>query len=82
MIDLSDRELNLIVAGIDLVDAALRGGDAHVTDWYHGILLRTTTPLPAARGELLELRRKLTPEGIADGCVCARGGRDERGCQP
>ena len=82
MIGLSERELNLIVAAVDLVDAALRGGDVHVTDWYDAILLRTTTPLPAAHGELLELRRKLTPEGVADDCVRARDGRDERGRRP
>jgi hypothetical protein len=82
MSGLSDREQNLIVAAVDLVDAALRGGDVHVTHWYDGILLRTTTPLPAARAELLELRRRLAPEGVADGCVCERGGPDERGRLP
>jgi hypothetical protein len=68
---LSEREVNLIGAAIELVTAARRGGDEHVTDWYDAILGRTATPAPAGLGELLDLHRKLGAGSLADGTRAA-----------
>ncbi len=56
---LSDREINLIVAAVWLVEAAQRGGERFVTAWHDGLLSGTTTPAPSDASELAGLRRKL-----------------------
>ncbi len=57
--ELSDREINLIVAAVTLVEAAQRGGEQFVTAWHDRLLSGTTTPAPSDASELAGLRRKL-----------------------
>ena len=65
MTELSEREFNLIASAIGLVEAARRGGHAHVTAWQDAILARTATPEPADVDELVALRGKLCTEKVA-----------------
>jgi hypothetical protein len=62
VIGLSERDANLTASAIELVAAARRGGDEHVTAWYDAILRRTRTPVPADVAELAELRHTLAAE--------------------
>ncbi len=59
MNELSDREINLIVAAVWLVEAARRGGERFVPAWHDRLLSDTATPAPADAAELAGLRRKL-----------------------
>ncbi len=58
--ELSDREINLIVAAVTLVEAASRGGEQFVTAWHDRLLSGTATPAPSDASELVGLRRKLS----------------------
>ncbi len=57
--ELSDREINLIVAAVELVAVARRGGEHFVPAWHDRLLSGTTTPAPSDASELAGLRRKL-----------------------
>ncbi len=57
--ELSDREVNLIVAAVELVAVARRGGERFVPAWHDRLLSDTATPAPSDAAELAGLRRKL-----------------------
>ncbi len=57
--ELSHREINLIVAAVELVAVARRGGEHFVPAWHDRLLSGTTTPAPSDASELAGLRRKL-----------------------
>jgi hypothetical protein len=61
---LNEREVNVIASAIDLVAAARRYGDDHVSTWHDAILRRTPTPEPADVAELVALRRRLASETV------------------